>query len=381
MIRPFAWTRGVDVWLLVGVVVCLLFGFAALTGFAVVSTPPDWSFVIRQGIALVLGLVIAMGVARLDTRTMVGWSMWVWSVGALALGAVLISGSVHRGTVGWFDLGFAMIQPVEGAKIALIFALAFLFGRRRDAHISARTWGLVVASVGTYVALVLLQPDYGSAGTLLAAALLVAFLAGLPWRMVGAGVVVAVVGSVWLWQSVLVDFQKERILTFLDAGRDPLGRGYNVAQAKIAIGSGLLMGKGLGFGSQSQLHFLPEAKTDFLFAAIAEEFGFVGVATLLAAYGIILWRSWRLVELASDPVSSYVAAGITALLWVQGTIVMGMNMGVVPVTGLPLPFVSYGGSSLLASCVLVGVLQGIAMRSRTSPHASHTQEYIPLYVM
>jgi rod shape determining protein RodA len=374
------WARGVDLWLLLGGLVCFLFGFSALVGFAMVSSPADWSFVVRQGIALLLGIGMAFLVARIDTRALAGWSMWMWAGGALALAAVLVVGGVHRGTVGWFNLGFAMVQPVEGAKIALIFALASLLGRRRAPRVPWRLWAGVALSTGTYVLLVLLQPDYGSAGVLLAITVLVAFVAGLPWRWVGGGLAVAALASVWLWQGVLADFQKERLLTFIDAGRDPLGRGYNVAQAKIAIGSGQLMGKGLGFGSQSQLHFLPEAKTDFLFAAIGEEFGFMGVAMLLAAYGVILWRVWRLIGLASDPVASYIAAGSGALLWVQGTIAIGMNMGVMPVTGLPLPFVSYGGSSLLASCVLMGVLQGIAMRSRTAPQASRSQEYLPLYV-
>lgn len=372
--------RGVDIWMLLSAVICALFGFAALSGFALVSEPPNWSLLTRQSVALVLGIVCAVAAARVDVRVLAGWSLWMWGAGFLALVAVLIFGQVHRGTVGWFDLGFVSVQPVEAVKMILIFVLAHVLSRerKRESRNTSLILALVLASI--FIGLVLQQPDYGSAGVLLAITVLLLFLAGLRWKtvLVVGGLFLAM--SVWLWTSVLADFQRERILTFLDAERDPLGRGYNVVQAKIAIGSGQWIGKGLGFGSQSRLHFLPEAQTDFLFAAIGEEFGFLGLSVLLSAYGVLLWRLWRLVRVAGDPLSAYVAGGIAMLFWVQGTITVGMNMGVMPVTGLPLPFVSYGGSSLLASCVLLGVAQGIAMRSKTSAHLSMQQEYIPFYV-
>ncbi|MBU0648525.1 FtsW/RodA/SpoVE family cell cycle protein, partial [Patescibacteria group bacterium] len=168
------------------------------------------------------------------------------------------------------------------------------------------------------------------------------------------------------WSFGLQDYQKERVLTFLDQGRDPLGQGYNVTQSVIAIGSGGVFGRGLGFGSQSQLKFLPESQTDFIFAVIAEELGLVGIGLILGLFAIVFWRLFKIAQRAHDDFSLFLVLGVSLLLFIQVGMNAAMNLGMFPVTGITLPFLSYGASSLLVFLVLIGVAQSIAMREVSS---------------
>ena len=218
--------------------------------------------------------------------------------------------------------------------------------------------------VALYAILVMFQPDFGSAALMMGVWALMLLMAGMDrkvmlWSLMGG--VTLMVGS---WLFLFQDFQKERVMTLLQPERDPLGIGYNVTQARIAIGSGRLWGKGLGFGSQSQLQYLPEAQTDFIFAAIAEEFGFVGVLLVLGAFLLLFWRLWMLLRRVRDDFSTFLIVGFTAMLGIQMVVNIGMNLGLVPVTGLPLPFVSYGGSSLVSSLIAFGILESISVRTQ-----------------
>jgi len=212
------------------------------------------------------------------------------------------------------------------------------------------------------VILVLLQPDFGSASILVGIWAFFLLYAGIPWRYV---IVLALAGGIAFligWNFFFAEYQRSRVLTFLDPGSDPLGEGYNVTQAIIAVGSGQWLGSGLGFGTQSQLKFLPESQTDFIFAVVAEELGFLGTALLLGAFIFVFSRLFRLAHKATDDFTCYLILGISSLLFLQFFVNVGMNLGLFPVTGIGLPFVSYGGSSLVVMLMLFAIVQSVATR-------------------
>jgi len=259
--------------------------------------------------------------------------------------------------------GFSF-QPIEFMKFALAVQLARYFGehaRRRFGWREIFGSGFLVA---VPVVLTMMQPDAGSAMLLIGMWVLVMFFAGIKLHHVA---ILAGVGSlvgIFSWFFVLVDYQKNRILTFIDPASDPLDTGYNVTQAKIAIGSGQLFGRGLGFGSQSQLQFLPESQTDFIFAVIAEELGFFGVVVILSTFALILWRLMKMSSSAQDNFTAFLAAAFFSIVLVQMTVNIGVNLSLLPATGISLPYVSYGGSALLIYLLIIGVAESVAVRSR-----------------
>jgi rod shape determining protein RodA len=228
-----------------------------------------------------------------------------------------------------------------------------------DLKVLANSFFLAALPAG----LTILQPDFGGAVTILAVWFLLMFVAGVRRRHLLALAVSALAIGLVGWFLFLQDYQKERVLTFIDPGRAPLTRGYNITQAKIAIGSGGLFGRGLGYGSQSQLRFLPEAQTDFIFAVIAEELGFVAVLAIFLLFLAIFRRALALASRSPDNFALFLALGLALNLFVGFTINVGMNLGLMPVTGIALPFLSAGGSSLLASWIIIGLIQSVAARS------------------
>ncbi|MEK7094746.1 MAG: rod shape-determining protein RodA [Patescibacteria group bacterium] len=360
----FRFLGGGDGWMALSVFVLLMLGMAALWSMALgAASPSDFSFLYKQIFAAVLGIFLAVGIMGWDARLLKSYAGPLFIAGAAMLAAVLIFGVERRGTVGWFDLGAASFQPVELAKIILVIVLAAILSARKEKKVGWRVLLISAIPVVIYSSLVFVQPDFGSLALMLAVWALMLFFAGLDRRlclgMAGAGATAMLAG----WFLFFEEFQRQRILTFLNPSADPLGSGYNVAQSKIAVGSGRLFGRGLGFGPQSQLNYLPEAKTDFLFAAIAEGLGFVGVVLVVAAFAVFFWRIYRLIRDSRDDYSSILAFGIGALFFTQMTVNISMNLGIFPVTGLPLPFVSYGGSALLSSLLAFGILQSLARNS------------------
>lgn len=358
-IRDFDWVMFAAMVSLVAV------GMAAIASVTLSQSSPDFGGLIKQGAAFGLGLVFVFVIGVLNYRAFEPAARIFYILGAALLVAVLFAGQTVRGTTGWFSIAGWSFQPVEAAKIVLIIFLARYFSHHAYQRDLRSLFGSGVGAL-VLVGLTLLQPDFGSAMVLLAAWVALLLLSGTRRSYVAALLGLAVVTAVIGWVFVLKPYQHERILTFLDPSRDPLGRGYNLTQSVIAVGSGGLFGRGLGFGSQSQLRFLPEAQTDFIFAVVAEEMGFVAVASVLALYALLVWRAIRLARLATDTFTAHVAAGIAILFTIQITINVGMNMGLMPVTGIALPFISYGGSSLLFSMIMVGMLQSIAVRQRSA---------------
>jgi len=278
-------------------------------------------------------------------------------LGVLALLVLLlILGETTRGARGWFYLGPLALQPAEFAKIACVIFWAATLERLNFDIANWRHLLKVLFLVALPVGLVLFQPDFGSAFILAVVGAVMVLYTGLDRRkFMFLALAIVVVGAIG-W-GLLHDYQRGRITTFLNPQADPLGAGYNVRQSIVAIGSGGVFGRGLGLGTQSQLNFLPEQETDFIFASLAEELGFVGAAVVFALYILLLRRIYRLIKEGENLFTNFLLLGIFTMLLAESVINIGMNMGIFPVTGITLPFVSYGGSSLLASFLGLGLAQ------------------------
>jgi len=356
-LNKFAW-RNFDWWLFSAVIFLVAVGLAAIYSVDLSRGVELVNFK-KQLLALLIGLVLFF-VASLTQQTFFrSLAKIFYVVAGLLLLAVLFFGQNIRGTTGWFVFNNFSFQPVELAKVGLILMMAYIisnFGRRYER--SLFFFGTAAVS-GLFIILVMFQPDLGSAVLLGAIWFGLMLLVGArKLYMVGLILILITLG-VLAWFFFLQSYQKDRVLTFIDPNRDPLHSGYNVNQAIIAVGSGNFFGRGLGFGSQSQLRFLPEAQTDFIFSVIAEELGFAGAAVLIILFGIVLWRILRLVKTTDDDFIAACASGVGILFLAQFFINIGANTGLLPVTGVTLPFVSYGGSSLIINLLLVGILESM----------------------
>lgn len=346
--------------LLLTVLVLFAFGISAIYSVELSRESSNFVLLKKQLFAFFLGFSVLVAIAHSNYLQIRNLGRLIYIVGILLMLGVLIFGTEIRGTTGWYVVFGLSFQPVEFMKIALAVELARYFGehaRRRFGWKEIVGSGLLVA---VPVLLTMAQPDLGSAILLLGIWVIIMFFAGIKFKHV------LVVGGIFIltifmaWGFVLQDYQKERVRVFINPDLDPLASGYNIAQARIAIGSGQLTGRGLGFGSQSQLKFLPESETDFVFAVIAEELGFVGVSVVIFAFGLLLWRILIVAQKARDNFTSFLAISVFATLFVQIVVNIGVNLAVLPTTGIALPFVSYGGSSLLASFILIGIIESIA---------------------
>ncbi len=286
----------------------------------------------------------------------------IWSIMVLLLLLVLFFGEVLNGTKGWFVIFGLGFQPVELAKIVLIISLAKFFSNRYQQFFVLKHLIVSLLITLSLVIFVLFQPDFGSALVLLGIWFIMLLLTGINKKILFILGLIALILMGISWQLFLADYQKDRLAVFLDPARDPLGSGYNVTQATIAIGSGTFFGRGLGFGSQSQLKFIPEAQTDFLFAVIAEELGFFGVVLVFSLWFIIFWRLAVIARSASDDFGQFLVLGVMAVWLIHLIVNAGMNLGIMPVMGISLPFLSYGGSFLLVCLSLLGIVQSVAVK-------------------
>lgn len=314
----------------------------------------------RQAVFAGIGVALMFFFAFFDYRHIEKFSTPLYFTSFLALLFVVVFGEAVRGTAGWISLGPVQFQPVEGAKIALIIFLSSFITKKKS---ELGEWVRIIASLVLSFALIFLvlrQPDLGSALVLSVIWAGMIFVSGIRFKHFLA---LAVAGTIVVFSGwfFLEGYQKDRIEVFSHPERDPQGSGYNVLQSMVAVGSGSIFGKGVGFGSQSQLNFLPEKHTDFIFAVISEESGLVGAGAVIFVYGILLYRIWRAAERAKDNVGYLFGIGAFVYFFFQIAVNIGMNLGFLPVTGLPAPFLSYGGSSLLSSFVVVGILLNIAL--------------------
>jgi rod shape determining protein RodA len=325
---------------------------------------PDFSNFWKQFWFAVVGVMLALAVPVFDYRTFSKMSRLLYLLAAGLLLAVLIFGTTIRGTTGWFGIAGFGIQPVELVKLLSVIFLAKYFSDRAGKVKTMRHVLISGSAVGVLFLLVMMQPDFGSGFLLVSVWAVLVLVSGIRRSHLALMALAFVLVSVFAWVFVLKPYQKDRVTAFLDPNSDPLGRGYNVTQSIIAIGSGGVTGQGMGYGSQSQLRFLPERQTDFIFAVIAEELGFLGVLFLCSLFVVVFWRGYLLVRSSRDDFTLYLALGITASLALEVFVNLGGNLRLMPVTGVTLPFVSYGGSSLIMKFMMIGVLQSVAMRNR-----------------
>ena len=325
------------------------------------------AFLKKHAINVAIGLVLGAVASLFDYRMLRAYAPVLYLLSLVGLLAVLSPlGSTINGSHSWIVLpaGFS-VQPSELAKVALVVGMSMLLAEKRDAEDEPRDTDVLLALVFAAVplALVMMQPDLGTSLVICALVLGLVAVSGAPIRwvlgLVGGAVLVAVVA---VQAGLLKDYQLARFTSFYDPAADPKGTGYNVRQAQIAVGSGGFDGQGLFQGAQTQGRFVPAQQTDFIFTVAGEELGFVGAATVVCLVGLVLWRAGRIAMAAEDLFGRLLATGILCWFAFQAFENMGMTMGIMPVTGVPLPFVSYGGSSMFAGLVAVGLLQNVHMR-------------------
>ena len=313
----------------------------------------------KQLIAMSIGLVFLV-VASLTQYTWFRAHAKLFYVASLVLlVGVLLFGTTIRGARSWFVFGGFSFQPLEVAKVGVILLLAYIvyrFGRRFERPLFFVGTGLVTALV---IGLIVLERDLGSAFIIGCVWFGIMILVGARRVFMIAFVIAGIVLALFAWQFILHDYQKERVRTFLNPERDALGAGYNSTQAIIAIGAGQWFGRGLARGSQSQLRFLPEAQTDFIFSVIGEELGFAGVLVLIILFAILLWRLLVIVRKSNNDFAAVTVSGIAILFFVQFFVNVAANLGLLPITGVTLPFVSYGGSSLIVNLGLIGIAESM----------------------
>jgi rod shape determining protein RodA len=366
----FKFFKKIDWLLLLAIIFLILFGLAAIYSVALGRGQGEFGNFQKQIIWLVYGLTLMLVISYFDYRLWrtVGWLGYALSIILLVL-VLTPLGAVINGARGWFDFGFISFQPVELMKIFLIVILADICSRYSRTLYKLRHLIFMSAVAAVPLVLVMLQPDFGSAMVLFAI-WLIAFLLIVKkkWQVALIfGIIIAL--GLAIWFGVLRDYQKDRLYSFFNPALDPQGRGYNVQQSVIAVGAGKLFGRGLGFGSQSQLKFIPESQTDFIFAVIAEEIGFVGVILVLALFGLFFFRFYRIALNAPDDFGMFIVLLTAGMIFFHVFINIGMCVGLLPVTGISLPFISYGGSFLLAVLILVGInlsiyRYGVAIRGK-----------------
>lgn len=369
--RPWLGKWGALPWPFLGTVITIAcIGFATLYSAAQGHFSP---WVDKQILRFILGMGVLLGVALTDIKIWLRHAYSLYAVSFIGVVGVELVGRVGGGAQSWINLYFFQIQPSEVMKITLILALARYFHLRtpKETKQIRQLWipmALILAPVG----LVMIQPDMGTATMILLTGALLVFLGGIPFWFVGATVVIAAT-ALPIWWAFLHPYQKQRLFTFLDPTRDPLGSGYQIIQSKIALGSGGLWGKGYLKGSQSYLEYLPAKQTDFIFTLFCEEFGLWGGVVLLSLYGVIISMGYGIALRCSHTFGRLVALGVVSTLFLYVFINTAMVMGLLPVVGIPLPLMSYGGTSLLSMLMGFGFLLSVHVHPQT--HIMHPHRF------
>ena len=354
--------RRTDLTLIAAAAAIVIMSLVIIGSATHVNTPSEerYWFVQRQGISILVDIALAAFWMNFDYKILQRYGNHFYVFNLVLLILVMLVGQTALGAQRWIALGPISIQPSEFSKLIMIIALAAMMEKRGKVQ-SLSDLAPIAGYVGLPFLLVLKQPDLGTSLVFLAIFFGMVFVAGIRLRILfwlfGLGLAAMPV----LWHF-LKDYQKMRIMVFMDPNVDPLGAGYHIIQSKIAIGSGLLFGKGLFGGTQSQLNFLPENHTDFIFSVVGEELGFVGCTVLLLLYLIVLWRGIKIAQDASDTFGRLLAVGITSMIAFHVLVHVGMTMGILPVTGIPLPLMSYGVSSLTTNIMAIAILLNIQLR-------------------
>jgi rod shape determining protein RodA len=347
----------------------LLVGLLLLCGFGLIvlysASGEDLGQTQRQAVRIGIALLVMLAVAQINPATLRRWSPWFYAIGIVLLAAVLVVGEIGKGAQRWLDLGVIRFQPSEMVKLAVPLMIAWYLAEAR----LPPTWPRITAAalmIAVPVLMIAKQPDLGTALLVASAGVFVLFLAGISWRLIGGLAVAAAAAAPVAWY-LMRDYQRQRVLTFLDPEKDPLGAGYHIIQSKIAIGSGGPYGKGWLNGTQSQLDFLPERHTDFIFAVLSEEFGLIGVLIMLALYLFVIGRGLFIASRAQDTFTRLLGGSLILVFFVYLFVNTGMVTGLMPVVGVPLPLISYGGTSLVTLMAAFGILMSIHTHRRLLP--------------
>ncbi len=352
--QSLAWRLHLDLPLLAGLFAVMGFGLVVLYSAGGESEALIW----RQMTRLGLGALVMFVIAQFPPRFYGKWAPALYLVGLILLFAVLVMGDMGKGAQRWLEFGSFRFQPSEVMKLAVPMMVAWYFSER---PLPAKKRELFVAAMIVMVPalLIIKQPDLGTSLLIASSGIFAIYLTGVSWRMILGFIFTGIVYAPIHWNFVMRDYQRERVLVYLDPERDPLGSGYHIIQSKIAIGSGGVSGKGWLEGTQSQLEFLPERSTDFIFAVLGEEFGLTGVIVLLALYLLIIARGMFIGTQAQETFSRLLAGAIILTFFIYLFVNIGMVTGLLPVVGLPLPLVSYGGTSMVTLLAGFGMLMSI----------------------
>jgi rod shape determining protein RodA len=319
--------------------------------------------VYRQAVRLGVAIVVMLAVAQIPPLVYRKWAVPVFVLGLLMLVAVLLFGHVGKGAQRWLDLGFMMFQPSEIMKLIVPIMIAWFISQQ---NLPVKMSTIILAFILVLIPTLLIakQPDLGTSLLIASSGIFVIFLAGASWKLISVCIGLGSAFAPVLWMFLMEDYQRQRVMTFLNPEQDPLGSGYHIIQSKIAIGSGGIDGKGWLQGTQSQLEFLPERHTDFIFSVFSEEFGLVGVGILLSVYLFIVMRGLWIAINAQHAFTKLLAGSITLTFFVYVFVNIGMVSGLLPVVGVPLPLVSYGGTSMVTLLAGFGMLMAISTHRR-----------------
>lgn len=357
------WLKKVD-WILVLIPIALV-AIGVVTIYSTTLGTLQHDLALKQGLFFIVGIVLMVLCSYYDYRGLRSAIYFMYLLSIALLVVVLILGKEVFGATRWIDLGFFQLQPSELLKISLLM----LFASEMATGImdwKKKIVRLIIASI-IPVAMILYQPDLGTA-----IIICITLFALIMYWPIGKGmkiaIVIAIIAALPLGWLAMKDYQRQRIVTFMNPGADPYGSGYNVIQSTIAVGSGSLWGNGLGNGPQSQLHFLPVAHTDFVFAGWAEATGFIGSFGLVVLELVLVWRLINIASKARDDFGRYITLGFAVIMLSQIVINIGMNIGLAPVTGIPLPFVSSGGTALIVNFIMLGIIQNIYLRQKSQKY-------------
>lgn len=315
--------------------------------------------VIKQCMWVAAGFLLLFVLANSDYRRLLGFAYFLYALNLAALAFVLFFGDTHYGARRWIDFGPVSLQPSEFVKITVILALAAFLGDRKEKTGSFGNFLGALILVMPAFGLIFLQPDLGTSLVLVPILLSILFICGERFRYILAVILTGLASVPFVW-SVLKDYQKNRLMVFMNPDLDPLGAGYTIIQSKIAIGSGGLFGKGWLNGTQSYLKFLPERHTDFIFSVVGEEWGYAGAIIILALYAVVIARGIKVISRAGDVYGKAIATGVLTLVAFQVLVNISMTIGLMPVVGLPLPIISYGGSNAVTTLIGIGFLLSIS---------------------
>lgn len=342
-------------WTLLGLILIVIsFGMLILYS----ASNENLAMIIRQSMRLFFALSIMMIFAMIPPHKYKAWTPWIYSIGLALLVAVMIMGKIGKGAQRWLDLGLFRFQPSEIMKLAVPMMAAWYLDRK-PVPIDVKTLGIVSVMIFFPAVLIARQPDLGTAIMVVVAGLSAVFLAGLRLRILVIILLLIGLSAPLLWH-VMHDYQKQRIFTLLNPEQDPLGAGYHIIQSKIAIGSGGAFGKGWLEGSQSHLNFLPEHATDFIFAVSGEEFGLIGSSVLIILFMLITLRALHIARQAQTSFTRLLAASLAMTFFLSVFVNVGMVMGILPVVGIPLPLISYGGTAMVTFLAGFGILMSIS---------------------